>query len=116
MNVYRISLDLLLSGVVVPRQSIELIAGLTPSGYIAQGKWYGAVFDGSDTNPFVLLNQDGHCQYAGDFSQRRYFSITTRAVRVGEVFDLTCADATDRYQYKVGSVQRLNTVPDSDAT
>ena len=116
MNVYRISLDLLSAGSIVPRQSVELIAGLTPSGDIAQGKWYGAVCDGSETNPFLLLSQDGHCQYAGDFSQRRYFSIVTRPVRVGEVFDLTWENATDRYQYKVGSVQRLNTVPDGDET
>jgi hypothetical protein len=112
LNVYRIRAELVVNAAPVPGQFVELLAGLTPTHHIAQGQWYGAVFDGREIHPFVLT-QDGRCQYAGGPFECRYFTIVTRPVSENEIFELTWADASDRYCYKVVSVQRQNLTEDS---
>ena len=99
------------------KQTIELVAGFTPLAYIASGNWFGMVKDYNAVHPFVLTN-DGLCRYAGDRSQTRSFSIVTRPVKVGEIFELTWEDANDLHHYKITKVVRLNInaeTPDDEA-
>ena len=107
MDIYRIKAQHIQNGVPVPGQFLELVAGLTSPGFIAQGDWYGVVVDQAEFHPFVLT-QNGYCQYAGDKTQVRHCTIVARPVVVDEIFEITWADAEDRYGYQVVSVGRLN--------
>jgi hypothetical protein len=92
-------------------QTLELVAGFTPRSYIAEGNWFGVVKAGQTIYPFVLTD-NGHCRYSGDHSSTRYFSIVTRPVKVGEIFELTWDDHQDRHCYKITKLVRLNINPD----
>jgi hypothetical protein len=107
MNIYRIEGEWVGGGSNAGKQTIELVAGFTSLAYIASGNWFGMVRDYEAVHPFVLT-EDGHCRYSGDRSQTRYFSIVTRPVKVGEIFELTWEDANDRHHYRITKVARLN--------
>lgn len=117
MDMYRIEAEWVSGQDTSYGQSVELVAGFTPKSYIASGNWFGCVRSLDTVFPFVLTD-DGHCRYAGDRTQTRYFSIVTRPVKLGEIFELTWDDHADRHCYKVTKVVRLNInldQPDEDA-
>lgn len=108
MDIYRIKAQQIHNGVVIHGQFFELVTGLTATNWIAFGKWFGTVSNGSEENPFIL-DQDGNCQYAGDRTQLRHCSIATKPVELGVFFELTWENAQDRYGYKIVEIGRLNT-------
>jgi hypothetical protein len=107
MDMYRIEGEWVKGHMPLHGQTFELVAGFTPKSYIASGNWFGAVKDYQTIYPFVLTD-DGHCRYAGDHSQTRYFSIVKRPVAVGEIFELTWDDHDDVHFYRITKVARLN--------
>lgn len=111
MDMYRIEGEWIEGRMSFPGQTFELVAGFTELSYIAGGNWFGAVRDSETIHPFVLTD-DGYCRYSGGRTETRYFSIVTRPVKVGEIFELTWADRDDVHCYRITKVARLNITAD----
>lgn len=112
MDMFRIEGEWIKGGSGAEKQTVELVAGFTDHGYIASGNWFGMVKDYDTVHPFVLTD-DGYCRYAGNRSQTRYFSIVSRPVKVGEIFELTWEDAKDLHHYQIIKVARLNVLAEA---